>query len=225
MEAQSLPPAVAKELGSYEAPVTAGSKGNTGLFMYWRNSRGWIIIAPGWATEIEEYTMRDFQPLPKYGRFKLEEIPKHQRYTRILERGGAKEFPIDQIVALGWVDNPPFGLSFPQLEGIQLHRRTCPYCNKKIVRLEENVAQRDIDAHISIAHKEISQSQQLAQSIATALDKVKMPEGGGAPEVSQAMMEALTVLSQAVVETQVQNKLIMAKLGMMDEEKPQKKMK
>src|SRR3990167_1717891 len=59
--------------------------------------------------------------------------PAVEPWRLILQRGGAKEFPIDQILAYHWHINPPYREAvFPQLEGVDVTDYFCHECDKGI---------------------------------------------------------------------------------------------
>jgi len=81
--------------------------------------------------------------LRKYGFF--QQGPRSNtadRYKKILENGGVREFCLEQILELGWHRKPPKGIKFPQLEGLSPIDHKCKYCGKvvlgcKVVRGED----------------------------------------------------------------------------------------
>ena len=52
-------------------------------------------------------------------------------WLMIFQRGGAKEFPVSQIIAFHWHVRPPFkGVTFPQLKGVDITDYQCPECDR-----------------------------------------------------------------------------------------------
>src|SRR5581483_4996830 len=85
------------------------------LWTYWRRPDGWIVVAPGWDTEIANYVKQGWVLLSDYGQFTQNDscplpgqrAPRrwdvHQEpYRGILTAGGSAEFDVQQIVELGW---------------------------------------------------------------------------------------------------------------------------
>ena len=51
----------------------------------------------------------------------------------IFQLGGAKEFPVEQIIAYRWHVRPPYReVQFPQLAGVEITNYGCPECEKGI---------------------------------------------------------------------------------------------
>ena len=140
---------------------------------YWRRgpkevSPGWIIIGPGPETEqarrwkdggrepLIELSLTD-RVSPKTGQreridYSLDSLAR-SRFYWLFKNGGAKEFPIDQIVAFKWHINPPYEMSkevFPQLEEYELPDPWwCAMCSPQIA--PKNSAQQLLQ-HIIIGH-------------------------------------------------------------------------
>lgn len=117
-------------------------------WMYWRRPKRegdpmseWITIGPGGATprgarDVGTYNLylkKGFKPITQYGYVKP---PESERgwldFVALIERGGAKEFPVSQILAYRWHLRPPVpGVTFPQLEKIkdEIQHAVCPQCD------------------------------------------------------------------------------------------------
>jgi predicted RNA-binding Zn-ribbon protein involved in translation (DUF1610 family) len=101
--------------------------------MYYRKPDGWIVVGQSHATAFQEYMLRGFVPLSKYGQISAED--GDMSVTEAIERlltlpGGIEEFPVEQIVAYRWHLDPPIeGLKFPQLDGMEFMSFECPECN------------------------------------------------------------------------------------------------
>lgn len=127
-----------------EKPKHQPTTGNRNINKcYYRRSAGeadpgWIIVGPGPETAqsrrwrdsgreaLEELSLTD-RVSPKTGRRERidqgEDNLARNRFYWFLKNGGAKEFPIGQVVAYKWHISPPYGMSkeaFPQLEEYEL---------------------------------------------------------------------------------------------------------
>ena len=138
----------------YEAPslypelvqqVTPPGKGQHGY--YRRGDNGWIITGPVWPSYRADMEYKDNVFLAKYGVF-LYDMPGNKTvfdvngrnfspvtepWRQIFQKGGAKEFPLDQIIAFRWHIRPPYReVKFPQLAQVEIHNFFCPECDKGI---------------------------------------------------------------------------------------------
>ena len=108
---------------------------------------GWVQTAPSNLGNRRDYEVRGFKYLFEYGEFlmcqgdgepkakDMNGAPWHsfkEPYKLILQKGGAKEFPISQIISMHWHVRPPFrGVRFPQMEGPgapTIYDFECPEC-------------------------------------------------------------------------------------------------
>ena len=120
----------------YKQPVRTLPDGSIGL------SAGWISAGPGGALSTGErdagaytrYQMKGMKPITEYGSCPVPSVaPKTPGgvFVAMLEKGGAKEFPVTQILAYKWHVNPPIkGLTFPQIEAVreQVRHFICSDC-------------------------------------------------------------------------------------------------
>lgn len=111
------------------------------------NQAGWLVIAPGGATRAGrrdggsflKYTeLKGFKPITKYGPADVptQGKPGHEFFS-MLERGGAIEFPVSQVIAYKWHLKPPIqGLVFPQvaeaIERGEVKRFHCDECTLEL---------------------------------------------------------------------------------------------
>lgn len=127
-----------------EAP-TAPGKGRHG---YYRSAKGWILVASTTPTNRSGYEYKGYTHLPQYGEFaygtndpraKQRERdargvawnPAVELWRLIFQKGGAKEFPAEQVIAYRWHIRPPYAeVTFPQLDGIEVTTYQCPECNR-----------------------------------------------------------------------------------------------
>lgn len=91
-------------------------------------NKGWIMVLPGGASSrgnrdshaYAHYLKKGFIPINKYGAAPNPESERGwERFIPLLRKGGAAEFPADQIIAYKWHLNPPVrGIKFPQYEAV-----------------------------------------------------------------------------------------------------------
>ena len=130
-------PTLYPELPEVKTPPGHGEHG------YYRKPNGWIVTAPVWATFRADMEYKGFQFLPQYGAFTIDQPwgnpnkdargqpfnSATEPWRIIFQKGGAKEFPVEQIIAFRWHINSPYGeVKFPQLDGVEVHDLWCPEC-------------------------------------------------------------------------------------------------
>ena len=113
-------------------------------WQYWRKKDGRIITGPEpRETLYRTYERKGYRPLPEYGLLPTPGSPvpccrnkfmRTEQFHVLLARGGAKEFPIEQIIAAGWHLKPPVihgkVIKFPQLKGVVIEQADCDECDK-----------------------------------------------------------------------------------------------
>jgi len=110
--------------------------------------RGWIITGNATWSNVQHFTEKGYERLPHYGTFVIDTAdprgkPKAvdtrgvpwnsalEPWKQILQMGGAKEFPVSQIIAMHWDIHPPYrGVAFPQLRGVEVTNYQCPECTR-----------------------------------------------------------------------------------------------
>lgn len=120
-----------------------------GLHGYWRKDNGWIITGNiGTPANRSHFELKGFTALPQYGTFKPGSgdsqaapnetdvngapwNPALEPWRMIFQKGGAKEFPVAQIIAFQWHIRPPYReVTFPQLAGVDVYDIPCPECTR-----------------------------------------------------------------------------------------------
>ena len=130
-----------------------------GNFMYYKKPDGWIIPAQSSPNYFAGKLARGFTPLPQYGTYTPGEqsedthgVPfdAHVEMWRVIfQKNGAEAFPIDQIIAYHWHLSPPYaGITFPQMEGVEVPQLDCPECD---IPPCHDVS--DLATHLRIRHK------------------------------------------------------------------------
>ncbi len=133
----------------YPEPQEVAPPPGRGLHGYYhRGDNGWVVVAATTPSNRADYEYKGFTFMQQYGQFKngtneararrLEKDdrgnawnPAVEPWRLIFQRDGAKEFPLEQIIAYRWHIRPPYReVSFPQLEGIDIKSYACPECKK-----------------------------------------------------------------------------------------------
>jgi hypothetical protein len=131
---------------AFEAQVAPG-KGQHG---YYKKADGWVVVASTTPSNRRDYEYKGFVYLHQYGEFTNGSAqpraasrerdargnpwnPALEPWRLIFQRGGAKEFPIDQIIEYRWHIRPPYKeVTFPQLAGLEITNYGCPECDKGV---------------------------------------------------------------------------------------------
>src|SRR3990167_9668950 len=138
----------------YPEPIEVAAPPGRGRHGYYRRpadggpADGWIVVASTTPSNRADYEYKAFTRLPAYGEFtngsaqpraKAQEKdargnpwnPALEPWRLIFQLGGAKEFPVSQIIELKWHLRPPYReVSFPQLQGVEITNYGCPECEK-----------------------------------------------------------------------------------------------
>lgn len=140
----------------YPEPIEAHAPPGRGRHGYWKRiedgglSSGWIVIASTSPSNRADSEYKGSRLLSMYGEFvngsaqpraqaKEKDArgnpwnPALEPWRLIFQLDGAKEFPIEQIIAYRWHIRPPYReVNFPQLQGIEITNHGCPECDKGI---------------------------------------------------------------------------------------------
>jgi len=143
-----------------------------GKHLYYRLPDGWI--GSDNTNEFERIKRIDegWQPLRQYGVFDFTRRTVDEPFHNLIRNGGAKEFPVDQLIAMGWAYKPPVidgkVTEFPQLEGADIPpSKTC--CNR-------TMTPEAYEQHRSVMHTGAQQQQQLGTAIAEGLKDALKPQ-------------------------------------------------
>ena len=135
-------PSLYPDIAEVKTPPGRGEHG-----YYRKAGNGWIVTAPIWPTFRGDMEYKGCVHLPQYGAFTIDQpwgVPnKDARGARfnsaiepwrvIFQKGGAKEFPVEQVIAFRWHINPPYAeVTFPQLEDVEVHDLWCPECENVV---------------------------------------------------------------------------------------------
>ena len=139
-------PAVSAPTLYPEIPEVATPPGH-GEHGYYRRPDGWIITGGIWSTFRRDFEFKGCQFLPQYGAFTIDSVwgtpnkdarsmpfnTAAEPWRIIFQKGGAKEFPVEQIIGFRWHINAPYAeVTFPQMEGIEVHDLWCPECEDTV---------------------------------------------------------------------------------------------
>lgn len=171
---------------------------------YWKKENGAIVTGQFTPNEYIHNLKQGWTPYENGPRFLMTETDRRQGFRAFLDAGGAKEFPLRQILEAGWHRKPPVvngkPVEFPQLrrdaegrvlvpnaEGVDepLIEPTCPVCRKIYLSIH------DLQRHESVAHKDTSTQNQLARLMTDAT-------AGQMAPTNAAMVEALKTLATVV---------------------------
>lgn len=189
-------------------------KDDSGAWCYWRRPDGWISLGQANPHEFQRQTEKGMVALLQYGKFSFPYDKPHDWYPErdpwwlLLNRGGVKEFPLDQVVQLGWHQRPPYpDVVFPQLAGQAIETTKCPVCLKIFSSIPgpEGVSISADDLlirHQSVMHKDRSAQDQLIQGLTRAQGQASEPITNilKALVEGQAMMMTLIQQQQQVVD-------------------------
>lgn len=200
----------------FPTPADVKAPPGRGKHGYYRNLRGWIVVASTTPSNRSDTEYKGGRYLSQYGEFENGTQggdPKcyddrgvlfnsaHEPWRLIFQRGGAAEFPVDQIVAYGWHLRPPYReVTFPQMEGAAVFDLPCPECDRVFSALaERQVAQflrQHLTSRVDEAHsytpadlKELGQEWEIKFDTARTRASVKpsrkaAPDREPAPELS-----------------------------------------
>jgi hypothetical protein len=114
--------------------------------------RRWITVVS--RTKLEDYMIRGFVPLWKYGYIQPSEP---NRWTHILQHpDGPAEFPAEQVMVLRWYkpeDCPHPGVKFAQLGGHKVKEYKCPECKRTSYAFDGLGGIEPLGRHLRIHHK------------------------------------------------------------------------
>ena len=132
--------------------------GDFGKYIYWKLANGWVAFGPAYPAAWAKRLKAGQTPLPQYGQYDFSRRgmdadgrpwdAKAEPWRLIFQKGGAEQFPVEQIVAFRWHLRPPYReVSFPQLEGVEIEVYECPEC-------EAGVFSRtmDLGKHLRLGH-------------------------------------------------------------------------
>ena len=138
-------PSMYPEFTEQNTPPERGEHGYYKMGKNFGYRTGWVITAPVWPTYKADMEYKGLTYLPQYGTFIMTGPgglrtkdakgylwnPADEPWRNILQLGGAKEFPISQIVAFRWHIRQPYReAKFEQLEGVDIVDYQCPECEK-----------------------------------------------------------------------------------------------
>lgn len=168
---EAPPPAPIPAGWMNQRPTTARNRNINPI--YWKKADwegGWIIVGPGLETaQADRWQKKGRKPLLEYSytdkvnprtqiretiELNADRLGSTYRWYWLFKNGGAKVFPIEQIVAYHWHIEPPYGLPksvFPQLEEWDVPEPFwCAACPGKINPLN---SESELLTHAMITHR------------------------------------------------------------------------
>lgn len=158
-------------VSTYEAPslfpnpVDEKAPPGRGKHGYYRNLKGWIVVASTTPSNRVGTEYKGGRFLGQYGEFvngtqggsaNVQDDrgvlfnSAHEPWRIIFQRGGAIEFPVDQIVSFGWHLRPPYReITFPQMQGVPVFDLPCPECNRVFSSLVERQVAQFLRQHLT----------------------------------------------------------------------------
>lgn len=146
-------PLVSEAPTLYPTPADVEVRGGKGLHGYYRNKAGWIVVQSTTPANKEATIYKGGTFLNKYGEFTngtsganprerddrgMPWNPADEPWRLIFQRGGAIEFPLEQVLAYHWHINPPYReVEFPQLADLNVTDYFCPECEKGVFSSSE----------------------------------------------------------------------------------------
>src|SRR2546426_11322977 len=78
-----------------------------GSYGYFRDGRGWCVVAAADPDAIRRSTRDGWVPMPRYGSIRWDHVAVHAPLDDLFRRGGAQELSIEQLVEEGWAYREP----------------------------------------------------------------------------------------------------------------------
>ena len=154
--------------------IAQATRGIRPTHIYYRQPNGWITFGAATMIERAKFQAEGWQPLTDYPSFDFANVwASDNPHVTLFQFGGAKEMPLDQIIAHGYHFWPPLvptcrqprtekhshsracyigarPVEFPQLEGMELPERpVCRFCGRDTLATMEAR-----DQHERVAHKD-----------------------------------------------------------------------
>ncbi len=203
-----------------DGSLAYGTRKRSRMVKYWkmcdrpdcqwhRTRKGWVTIGPVRTTDVHEHTdfvarkhmteLPDAYGVEITGNGPMTEIKGdgRGRFYTILVNGGLKEFPPDQIVALGWhkIKEVYNGLTPQQREAVDALTAHVYYCSYGCYDINgerrEFYSDADLARHVKAAHKDAA----VAVAVGDAVSRNQQQVDYGA--IAQAVVMALKAFEQA----------------------------
>lgn len=202
-------------------------------FGYYRQPNGWITVSPNTRLERSKYIEEGWQYLEQYGSFDMTAYGVNHPLEGLFMFGGAKELPIDQVLATGLYIDPPLvprcrqhltqyhrahkqdcwrdakPVDFPQMSDVAANLIgpfVCEFCNRKMP------TQQALTQHQGVAHRvplnNIQLGRTMGDSLASALGKPKVAEDNEPGK--EALLQRIAELEAEQAKTE-KNRATMAK--------------
>lgn len=166
--------------------IAIATRRRTKEYQYWRGceldncnrhieQRGWIIVGPSFqpytAIEYVEFQQgKHATPLVEYGFSSHNMMIEGQtRYNKLIEQGGIKEFPKDQLTAYGWHRYPTIRLARSDLQFDEQEYACENGCPTTGPRARIFMAADDLAQHVRAVHQEAAAPAAVGNAIAKAM--------------------------------------------------------
>lgn len=200
---------------------------------YWRRVDGWLTHAHADEHNINTYREKGMTQLPQYGKFFLTQVLRRDKYGRliavedqfrrpwdtILRQGGAREFPLDQVIAHNWHRNCAY-IWWEQLPDKTFNKHTVQLVKDKVRYRDPFTGQRafpqldglvvqdfpcrahnlmfnyeeHLNAHMMVAHREDMQLEVTRQTVQIIADGLQNNAGDG--PIAQAIGQLAQIVGQ-----------------------------
>lgn len=150
------------------------------------------VMSPLTAIEYSEFmASKHMTPLSEYGQYEVGLVAgqdynlsdQFSRFKAILDKGGLKEFPFDQMVAYNWHRIPLIREAFPALQEVVDIRCEHGCINRLFTKPS------DYEAHCQVVHKDAEAPRAIGREFSAALDKMS-GVGNVSPEMIAAIVAA-----------------------------------
>lgn len=198
-----------------------------GLIYFRCPNSGWVAAADDGGLELPKKLRMGYEPLDEYGRFGNSAYYASHPFEPLFQVGGARELPVDQVIANGFHLWPPMvptcgkhvgmdkhlshttncwkrakPVEFPQMEGVEAPGpQACDYCDRE--DLPTPAAKKQ---HTAVMHADRKDQEAIVGGIVTGLKQAGLAGGSGSGLETLAELlrnpDALEVLRTLLANTE-----------------------
>ena len=219
-------------LGNSNVIVAESAQQKAKEVIYWRKclgcdyhtrDNGYITIGPAMsprtAIEFSEFQAnKHATPLPQFGRYVVGKVTGQKydltnpatKYAAIIELGGIKEFPLEQMIEYNWHRYEVMRRVRPELEQALANELTCIHgcVNRKF-----NTAA-DYQAHCSVMHKDIIQSESIGRQFKEAITNMG---GNGTGQLNADLIQQIAIAMSLAMKNIPDSSVTIAKQPLVSE--------